>query len=233
MAEPSDILVIGGGIAGIGMASEIEGAHVTVLEREPAPGAHATGRSAAMLLLNYGNATIRTLTAAGHGIFREPDPAFWPGPLLAPRGELFLARPGEEAAMAAHLAAAPHVAAISPAEAGALVPILRAETVATAAHDPVAADIDVDLLLQGYVRRLRRRGGRIVTSAAVTSIAREGSAWRVNKTAGSHAASIIVNAAGAWADVVAAQAGLPPLWLRPLRHSAAILPPPEGRDVAR
>jgi hypothetical protein len=59
--------------------------------------------------------------------------------------------------MAAHLAVgAPHRRDPA-AEACALVPILRAETIAIGAHDPVAADIDVDLLLQGYLRRLRRR----------------------------------------------------------------------------
>jgi D-arginine dehydrogenase len=233
VVDVSDIVVIGGGIAGIGMASEIENARVTVLEREPSPGTHATGRSAAMLLLNYGNAAIRALTAAGQDFYRGPDPEYWPAPLLAPRGELFLARPGEEAMMEAHLASAPHLAVLSPAEAGVLVPILRAETIASAAHDPVAADIDVDLLLQGYLRRLRRRGGRIETGAEVIAVARKGSGWRVDTTRGSHMAGIVVNAAGAWADAVARLAGLPPLGLQPLRRSAVILPPPEDRDVAR
>jgi D-arginine dehydrogenase len=234
MAEILDVIVIGGGIAGIGAAAEISaGRSVVVLERESSPGMHATGRSAAAFLLNYGNPAVRQLTRASEPFYLDPDPEFWPGPLLSPRGELFLARPGEEGRMTAHLAAAPTARAITPAEAVAIVPILRPETFTAAAHDPNGRDVDVDLLLQGYARCLRRNGGRIETGAEVLAIAEVDGVWTVETAAGSFAAAVVVNAAGAWVDKVARLAGVPAIGIRPLRRSAAILPAPEGHDPMR
>jgi D-arginine dehydrogenase len=234
MAETFDVIVIGGGIAGIGAAAEISAERsVIVLERESAPGMHATGRSAAAFLLNYGNPAVRRVTRAAEPFYLDPDPAFWPEPLLTPRGELFLARPGEEPLLTAHLAAAPTARAITPSEAVAIVPILRPETFAAAAHDPNGRDIDVDLLLQGWIRRLRRNGGRIDTGAEALSVSRNGGLWSVATRTGTFSAPVLVNAAGAWVDAVAGLAGVPPIGIRPLRRSAAILPAPEGHDPMR
>lgn len=64
MAVTADIIVIGGGIAGVSAAAELTAtARVIVLEREPQPGYHATGRSAAFFVISYGNAAVRAVTA--------------------------------------------------------------------------------------------------------------------------------------------------------------------------
>ena len=46
-------------------------------------------------------------------------------------------------------------------------------------------------------------------------------------------AGIIVNAAGAWADVVAKASGVSPLGIQPMRRTMAVLPVPPELDVAR
>ena len=57
-----DIVIIGGGIAGISLAARLAPfASVTVLEREPSLGYHSTSRSAAMYIPNYGTALLRQL----------------------------------------------------------------------------------------------------------------------------------------------------------------------------
>lgn len=229
-----DVIVVGGGIAGIGAAARLASdARVLVLERERHPGTHATGRSAAMLLDDYGNATIRALTAAGRPFYAAPDPAFWPTPLLAPRGELLLARPGEEAAAEEQLAAMRAAERLTPAEAVRLVPILDADAISFAVHVRDARNIDVDAALQGFLRLLRTEGGTIASGAEVTGLARADNVWRVTATAGDFTAPVVVDAAGAWADGLAALAGLAPLGLQPLRRSAAILPAPTGHDISR
>ncbi len=94
-------------------------------------------------------------------------------------------------------------------------------------------DIDVDLLLQGFVRLLRRSGGELRTGAEVGEAVRLDGLWRIETVDGAVAAPILVNAAGAWGDAVAEPASVRPIGLRPLRRSAAIVPLPAECDMAR
>ena len=228
----SDILVIGGGIAGVSAAAECAraGASVVVLESEPQIGYHATGRSAAIFIRNYGNATLRALNAVSEPIF-EPPGEISDKPILSPRGELMIASETELPVLDAYLDGAVGVERLTGQQATEIVPILRPERIAGAMIERDARGIDVDLLLQGYARMLRGHGGRIVTGAAVQALRHEARQWRVETEQGSFAAPALVNAAGAWADEIAAMAGLPCLGLQPYRRSAAIIPAPEGHET--
>ncbi|SEL42967.1 D-arginine dehydrogenase [Roseovarius azorensis] len=228
----ADVILIGGGIAGISAAAECArgGADVVVLEAEPRIGYHATGRSAAIFIRNYGNATLRALNAVAEPIFEEPG-EISDAPILSPRGELMVASEEELPVLDAYLDDAVGVERLTGAEAAEIVPILRADRIAGAMIERGARGIDVDLLLQGYARMLRTRGGRIVTGAAATGMSREAGQWRVETAEGTFAAPVVVNAAGAWADEVAARAGVARMGLQPCRRSAAILPAPEGFDT--
>ncbi|MEQ8814531.1 MAG: FAD-binding oxidoreductase [Thalassobaculum sp.] len=232
MTGTADVLVIGGGIAGISAAARLApDARVTVLEREPAIGTHATGRSAAIFIANYGNATLRALNAASAPALEVPD--FVDGPLLSPRGELLVATEAEMPALERHLAGAEGMEALSPDEAVALVPVLRGDLISGAAIERGARDIDVDRLLQGFARQLRHHRGTVVQDAGAERIGRGGGVWRVETAAGEFEAPVLVNAAGAWADTVAEMAGVARVGLVPMRRSAAILPAPAGHDVDR
>jgi D-arginine dehydrogenase len=230
----ADILFIGGGMAGIGAAARVSpDAKVIVLEAEDAPGRHSTGRSAAIFIANYGNAAVRAANAASQGELAEPPDDLAETSLLTPRGELLIATAEEVERFEQHMAGAAATEEISPDEAVRRFPILKRERIVRACYDSTAEDIDVDRLLQGYLRLLRRHGGRLVTEARATQMTRSDGAWRVTSPAGTFEAPIVVNAAGAWADATAELAGLGRLGLTPLRRSAAILPAPEGRDVTR
>ncbi len=230
MTHP-DIIVIGGGIAGISAAAEMAAhAQVTVLEAEAQLGYHSTGRSAAIFIRNYGNATLRALNAAAAPVFEDPG-EIAEGSLLRPRGELLLAQEHEMDTLADYCSGGVGLEMLSAAEARDLVPILRADRIAAAVFERDARDIDVDRTLQGYARLLKSRGGRIETGAPVADIARGHTAWQVTAGGATHTAPILVNAAGAWADAVARMAGARPVGLQPTRRSAAILPAPEGRAV--
>jgi len=224
----ADVLVIGGGMAGIGAAARIApDADVIVLERERAPGTHSTGRSAAIFVLNYGNATLRALNAASEPVFRDPG-TLADTPLLTPRGELLLAGAGDEALLEDAVASSVGIERLSPREAVGIVPVLRPDTLIGAVHEAEASDIDVDLLLGGFTRLLRGHGGRIVTDAEAKTITRTGGIWHVETPAGAFVAPVLVNAAGAWADAVAARARVRGIGLQPMRRSAALIPQPEG-----
>jgi len=228
-----DVIVIGGGIAGIGAAAHLgTDAKVVVLETEDAPGRHSTGRSAAIFIRNYGNATLRALNAASEPVLASGGDFADEG-FLSPRGELMIATGDELDALDAYLAGADDMPRITPREAVEMVPILREDAIAAAAIERHARDIDVDRLLQSFLRSARHAGTAFHPKAPAQSIAREGATWRVTAGGETFEAPVVINAAGAWADKVAEMAGVARVGLQPMRRSAAILPAPEGHDVAR
>ena len=236
MAERWQVVVIGAGIAGASVAAELAalGARVLLLEREGEAGYHTTGRSAALFTVAYGPPVIRALSRASEPMFRAPrgSDAVSPAPLLRPRGALFIARAdqaGSLAAMEAELGSA--VAPVTAAEARARVPILRPDYVAGGLIDASAADIDVDALHRGCLRSLTARGGVLRLRAGVLAIGRDGAGWRIDTPAGELQAEIVVNAAGAWADVLAGMAGVAPVGLVPKRRTALLVAPPEGQQI--
>jgi sarcosine oxidase subunit beta len=58
-----------------------------------------------------------------------------------------------------------------------------------------------------FKRKAEALGASFVEAAPVTKIAREGGVWRVEAGGARHEAPVLVNAAGAWADRIAAQLG--------------------------
>ena len=230
MRESADIIVIGGGIAGVSAAYELaaEGSSVLLLEAEAQLAYHSTGRSAALFILNYGPPSVRALSVASRGFFETPPVGFAEHALVTPRGILTVAEVGQEAAMASFIAEGREVRAVSPEEALAKVPLLRRERLAAAAFEADAREIDVHALHSGYVKGFRGRGGRILVGARVQALNRRGAVWIAETTAGTFAAPVVLDAAGAWADEVAALAGLEPLGLVPKRRTAIIVDGPGG-----
>ncbi len=231
--EDADVVVIGGGIAGASVAAELSAdARVFLIEQETQPGYHATGRSAALFTTAYGPSTIRALSRASAGFFAAAHSGL-DHALTRPRGVLFIARADQAAAMAALRAEmAGAVAPVSPAAARDRVPLLRPEAVAEAMEEPGAADIDVESLHRLFLRRLAAAGGRLVTGNEVMELARDGARWRIETPASTLRAAVVVNAAGAWADVIAGRAGVRPLGLTPKRRTAVLVDLPAGIDAS-
>jgi D-arginine dehydrogenase len=235
----SDILIIGGGIAGLSAASALAAhAKVTVLEAEQAVGYHSTGRSATMLHYALGDPQVRALTLASRPFFERPPDGFTDVPLGHRMPVLIHAREDELSAIEELAAAiAPFAELERTDEAGilALCPAIRTGECGSVAAlvDRNGIRLDPHALLQGHVRALRSKGGQIVASARVHSIARTADKWRVETSRGqSFSAPILVNATGAWADLVAELAGLPPIGLMPLRRTVITLDAPAGTDVS-
>lgn len=236
--QPYDFVIIGAGIAGASAGWELA-AHrrVLLLEREAQPGYHTTGRSAALYSATYGTPNICALTRASRAFYDAPPPEFGSAPILTPRGVVYLAGPDQldllEAAYAEALPRNPQVRRLTREELLEQAPCLRPEAVAAGMSEPGAADIDVHALHQGYLRGLRQRGGEIRTHAEVTALQRGEEGWHITLADGEVLrARAVVNAAGAWADVVAAQAGVPPIGLEPRRRTAFTFPVPAGMQAA-
>ena len=235
MARECDFLIIGAGIGGTSCAHWLATRHsVIVLEMEEQPGYHTTGRSVAVYTEAYGPRVIRALAISGGDFFRSPPSSFTEIPLARPHGFLFIAREDQKPALHAALEAvqplSPEIHEVSVSEALAMVPVLRPDYLAAAILDPNTMALDVDAIHQGYMRGLRRAGAEIVTRAPAESFERRGGKWHVRTPAGEFAAPVVINAAGAWADVVARRAGARTVGLQPKRRTVIAFPLPEGVD---
>ncbi len=233
-AEQADFIVIGAGIAGASVAAELAGARqmrVVLLEMESAPGYHTTGRSAAIFAPTYGPPPVRALTRASAGFFRDPPQGFASHPLLSRRDILMLARADQANSLAALIdEVSPH-AEVAHLEGDALLdvqPLLRGGYAVSGMLDRGGYDIDVDALLQGFLRRFRAVGGRLVRDAEVTRLARIGDVWRVHGGSCVFEAPVVINAAGAWAGEIGQLAGAGDIGLVPRRRTAVIVDAPEG-----
>lgn len=234
MTASFDVIVLGAGMAGVSIAAELAPQRkVLLLEVEDQPGRHSTGRSAAMFFESYGNATVRALTRASRAFLEQPPDGFADVPLMTPRAAMFVANaeglPRLEAMFTAP-DAAPTLQRLSAAQALARVPILRREWLAGAAIDESGCDMDVAAIHQGYLRTARRAGAQFVLGAVEVAIQQHAGVWRLHSRAGDFHAPLLVNAAGAWADVVAQSAGARCVGLQPKRRTALTLPAPAGHD---
>lgn len=234
--ENCDVIIIGAGIAGASAGYFLADSHrVVLLEREDQPGYHSTGRSAALFTETYGNAAVRALTRGARRFFEAPPGGFSSTPLIAPRGLLYIGRAEQQETLDRRCLELSRltrdVRRLSGEAARALCPILRDGYVAGAVVEPHCMDIDVAALHHGFLAGVRARGGRVVVDAEVRSLARQDSqGWVAQTRQGAFSAPVVIDAAGAWADGVAALAGVRPLGLTPRRRTVVLLDVPDGTD---
>ncbi|MGI9610447.1 MAG: NAD(P)/FAD-dependent oxidoreductase [Acidimicrobiia bacterium] len=226
---PDRIVVIGGGIAGVSAAAFLAegGANVTLVERESTLAYHTTGRSAAQWIVNYGHPATRNLAAASRWFFDNPPPGTADGPLLSERAVLMVSSdPTAEVddQFASVDDNGPAMEPIGPSVAASLCPLVDSDKTEIAVLDSGSMEIDVGALHQAFIRILRSAGGAVATATRVDAARPHGDRWRIDTTTGEVTADIVVNATGAWGDMVAESAGVAPLGLQPRRRTAFMVP---------
>jgi D-arginine dehydrogenase len=233
-----DFAIVGAGIAGVSLAYHLAPhAKVILLEREHVPAYHTTGRSAALHSETYGSAEIRAITVAAGRFYRKPPDGFADHPLLTPRGALLAGRAEQEAGVrkAAQEFAklVPTVRWLEPDEARRRQPLLRPEACAGGAVFEEAEDMDVAAIHAGFLKGARAAGAVLRLEAEVTALDRADGLWTIRFREGDAiAATNIVDAAGAWADVVADMAGARAVGLVPKRRTAFTFDAPPGLALA-
>ncbi|HWI86215.1 MAG TPA: FAD-binding oxidoreductase [Sphingomonas sp.] len=226
----TDIAIIGAGIAGASLAAMIGNrARCVMIEAESQPGYHSTGRSAAFWSESYGGPAVQPLTSASRPWLEQ-------GGFLSPRGCIHIA----DAEGASALAALTEEMAICGVAhqyldrngLEAAIPGLR-PSFARAIVEPSCRDIDVAALHRNFLNMAKHSGTALLTDTEVTGIARRADGWRIFTRAGEIGAAHVVNAAGAWADTIAAMAGAGAIGIQPYRRTIAQLTtdPPVASDM--
>ncbi len=208
-----DVAIVGAGIAGASLAAEISPrARVIIFEAEEQPGVHATGRSAAFWSETYGGPWVQPLTTASEGALRG-------GGYLEPLGSLQIGRAGDGAKVDAFLrefegsgvsleTVDPHL----------IVPGLLPEWT-LGVFEPSCAYIDVAALHAAYLATSRRHGAALRLGSPLHHAVRSGGRWSIKAGTELVTADILVNAAGAWADLVAGRAGVAPIGISAFRRN--------------
>lgn len=233
--QTCDVIVIGAGIAGAGVAAHLaEHARVILLERESQPGYHSTGRSAALFSEIYGNEHVRALSRASRDFFFRPPSQFTQIELVKQRGTLFVAT-HEQQSLVETLLQEPGVAQLTEfvdaRTARDKCSVLDDSKLAGGLYEEASQDIEVHELHHGYLRMFRARGGVQFASTDVDALEYVNGGWNVAAGKMRFGAPYIVNAAGAWADAIGSMAGLAPLGLTPKLRTAALVPVPESVGV--
>ncbi len=212
-----DFAIVGAGIAGASLAAGLAArGQVLLLEAEDRPGYHATGRSAAFWTESYGGPLVLPLTAASFDFLQQND-------LLADRGGLTLARADEveglEEFAQTFAKLRVRVERLDRTQLEMRLPGLRPEWVA-GVYEPDCKDIDVAGLHQLYLAMARKSEADLWTKAELAAATRVGEGWKLELADGRSAeARALINAAGAWADVVAERSGVAALGIAPLRRT--------------
>ncbi|MBV8687519.1 MAG: FAD-binding oxidoreductase [Alphaproteobacteria bacterium] len=232
----ADFLVVGGGIAGLSAAASlVRHGKVIVLEAEDAPGYHSSGRSVSFSHYGIGNAAVRGMTAWSRPFFERQPEGFSDAPVSRPMQTLYMGDLDELPALQALYGEMSRftdaVEWIDAERLRALCPAVRTGPggAERAILDPTGIKLDADALLQGYARALKAGGGELLTRRRVEHVE---PGWTVRTDTGERfTAPVLVNAAGAWADRVAAMAGVAPLGLQPKRRTIIVVDPPAGAHV--
>jgi glycine/D-amino acid oxidase-like deaminating enzyme len=223
------VVIVGAGFAGAATAWALAEAGITdvvIVEREGAPGRHATGRNAALCRQLADDDETTALTVRGAAFLREPPPGFGASgdgtdrPLVSRSGSILTA--DDEAGVAALVtrARAAGIACerVALADVVARWPLLAGLRAAGGIFVPGDGVIDIAALLAGYLEGARRRGARVVTGCELTGAIATGSRVRISTSRGAITASLVVDAAGAWAGVVGDRIGAADTRFTPIKR---------------
>lgn len=241
MNRTADVVVVGGGVVGASAAYHLAAAgagRVLVLERADHLAAGSTGACAGGFRFQFSSAINVRLSQASvpmitgftqeHGLPLD----------VVQDGYLFLVR-GEElwrhflAANELHASLGVEAEVLTPEEAASVAPGIATEDLVGATFGPRDGIADPSGLTQGYATLARGSGAEIEFGVEVEVVRTGGDrVLGVDTSDGPIDAGVVVNAAGPWAGVLAATAGVD-LPLEPIPRHVLVTGPFEGAPERR
>ncbi len=212
----ADVIIMGGGILGCAIAyflSRIQVGKVVLLERRTLAEA-STSRAAGLLTQARTMAVLSSLVRETYLAVRDMEEMLGESLELKTVGSLHVAvaekelqklKTLEETAAGLGI----RTERLKPEEAMGLVPWLKIASGASVLFTPQDAFADGYLLAQGYARAARANGVTIVQNRAVKGIClSNGSVKGVQTSEGDLAGSVVIDAAGVWAGLLAWEIGI-------------------------
>ncbi|MDQ3865489.1 MAG: FAD-binding oxidoreductase [Actinomycetota bacterium] len=239
-ATRADVVVVGAGLFGTSVAFQLarRGAGEIVLVERDAPGAGDSGLSFSMVRRHYSNEVTARLAMRGVDVIRRWDEEVGTADsgyvrtgylLIADAARVEAVRENVERLRAWGL----DTTFVSPAEILALEPQLAPEGIAGGAYEPDGGFADAQKMTLAWFAACVRLGVRVELGCRVRRLlVRDGRVTGVETDAGAIAASVVVNAAGAWGPELARTVGVDvPVSLR--RLQVAFVLQPADRAQAR
>ena len=235
--EHYDYVIIGAGFAGAATAYHLtrRGAQsVLLIEQESIPGFHSSGRNAAMMRQCVPDPDLAELTRAG-GTFLRQLPNDWPESVGFKQNGSLLLGSGVGWQKLQHDAEIGRRVEIevdlwTPQEAKRRVPVLQGAEFEGAAWCATDGIIDIHALLSGYLKAAVRSGARVRYGCKVQGLSSNQDAISITIESDTIRAGALINAAGAWAGVIAKMAGATEMPLHPCRRHLFVSPPLDWVD---
>jgi len=219
-----EVVILGGGIAGACMAAQLAPRIKTlIVEKEDRLGRHASGRSTGMFIPSYGGPVTAALAEASRAFF-EDEASDAGGPLLRARPVLHISSQERPQPIATAIP-------IHGVQVRKLCPILRTRHIKSAWLESGTGELDVSRLHQILLARATRQGAALWLGAGGHVSGHDGTHWRLTINGEELRCTSLVNAAGAWANEVAAECGVAPIGLKSYRRTAILIDPPSPEGL--
>jgi len=216
LPRTASAVIIGGGVVGCSIAYHLAGRgvrDVLLLERETV-GSGTTSKAAGGIRAQFPTETEIRFSLEAIAVFERFEDEFGVDPGYKKIGYLFLVSDpadlrGFETRIALQRRLGVDVRVIAPDDAKKLVPALRVDDLVAAVWGPNDGLAGPAEVTNGFARRARERGARLVEAVRVTTIERAGDrVTGVGTTDGTVSTPLVINAAGPVAATVARLAGV-------------------------
>ena len=235
--DTADVVIIGGGIVGAGIAwhlTEANVRNVLIVERESHQGKGSTGKSMGGVRAQFATAVNIQMSMYSIKFYSEFDERLGQPGGYRPQGYLFVATAPKHLDYLRINQALQHSLGLTQAhmvsrdDILARVPQLRSDDILGGSFCPTDGFVDPYSVMVGFTTCATEGGAKIWKSTEVTAIHRNAKGITgVETMRGLVSTSVVVNAAGAWASQVAVLAGID-LPVEPLRRMLVPTEPFDG-----
>ncbi len=226
-------VIIGAGFAGAATAYHLARSgirEIVVVEQERVAGVHASGRNASMIRQIISEPSTASLAYEGAAFLRS-IPAHWQVPVSFEQNGSLLLGGGETWKALSQDAEVARQRGIeaelwTPQKAKEYVPVLKEVNLDGAVWCPSDGVVDIHALLTGYIKEAMSLGAEFRYGSPIREITVKDQCV-TGIVVGNQRIETenVVNAAGAWAGVIAQMAGAAKVPLRPLRRHLFVTPP--------